>query len=77
MQVVTVPIDASFAEDNELYYDPFWLAIVKEAQRFLSPSANRVLLPAKLEVSEATMESVKELVEREGGRLERAGGWRS
>lgn len=76
MQVVTVPVDASLAEDNELYYDPFWLAIVKESQRFLSSSGNRVILPAKLDVPEETIESVKSMIEREGGSVERVNnGW--
>ena len=37
-----------------MYYDKDWLAIVKESHRYESTSANRVVLPAQLQVSEHT-----------------------
>ena len=65
MQVITVEVDPAYAHDGNLYYDPQWLAIVKESHHYVSSSTNRVMLPAHLTVSQEARDFVKSVVEEE------------
>lgn len=71
MQVITVEVDPAYADDCDLYYDPLWLAIVKESHHYVSSSTNRVMLPAHLTVSQETLDFVKAVVEEGGGDMQR------
>lgn len=71
MQVITVEVDPAYADDCDLYYDPLWLAIVKESHHYVSSSTNRVMLPAHLAVSQETLDFVKSVVEEGGGDMQR------